>query len=742
MLGSDILRKELEWVVGYSHSAEEEPSRFVPATVPGAVQLDWAKAEGWPLWWQGSEHERYRWMEDVYWHYRSHLVQPRQLGQGERLVLYCGGVDYACIVRVGGRLVHQQEGMFSPFEIDLTDTPEGTLIEIVVLPAPKAPFPDGSTEGGTIYNWRWLARESCKPAVSYGWDFHPRLIPLGIWQDTYVEVRPPVQEWLDHAEVVYTLSEDFSKARLRLETQGLAQLVRWTLLSPSGETVAQVQGAPSELVVELVSPELWWPNTEGPAALYTSVVETLSQKNGAVTQTIRQRVGLRRIRLVHAPGQIDRAGMPATQPPEPMTFEVNGRTIFARGANWVCPEIFPGIVTADRTRELLDLFQKAHLNLIRCWGGAAVNKTAFFDQCDERGIMVWQEFPLACNNYPDKPEYLRVLDKESRAIIRRLKRHACVALWCGGNELFNSWSGMTSQSAAIRLLHRNCFELDPSRPWLPTSPIHGVRHGDYRFRAGSSAEAPTVFEIYRRLDATAYMEFGVPGPASAARLREVIPAEELWPPRAGGAWQQRHAFYAWHEGEPHSWLYPELAEDYFGKCDSLEQLVERLQLLQAIGYQAIYEEARRQKPTSSAVACWVFNEPWPTAANNSVVAWPAEPKMAYAAIALACRPTMVSARIEKFRFQRGENLKAKLFLLNDAPRRIDALEVRVRLERMDASEEVLLGVWQCPGAEVNRHTEGPEFCARIPDWPERLVVLAVDVPMHPEWSSRYKVALA
>lgn len=728
----------LQWQLGFSSSPETPPARFISAVVPGAVQLDWARAEGWPPFWHGEEFRRYGWMEDVHWHYQARLVRP-VLGDAERLVMVCGGVDYACLVRVAGKIVHEQEGMFSRFEVELTEAPDGTLIEIIIAPAPKAPLPD-QVQGDILDHDRKQARQSCKPAVSYGWDFHPRLIPLGIWDDTYLECRPPAAAWLDHVEVVYELAEDFSCAYLHLLTKGDAPRVRWTLVDPTGIVCAEQIGSPAELHVHLDSPQLWWPNTEGSASLYTSIVETLDAA-GEIAQTVQQRVGFRRIRLVHAPGQISRTGFPVTQPPEPITFEINGRSIYVRGANWVCPEIFPGTVTRDRCREQLELVTGAHFNLLRCWGGAIVNKTAFFEVCDERGILVWQEFPLACNDYAGTPEYLRVLDQESRSIITRRRRHACIALWCGGNELFNSWSGMTSQAAALRLLHRNCYDLDPQRPWLPTSPVFGIRHGDYRFQEGLGANAKTVFQTYAAMDATAYVEFGVPGPPSAYRLRELIPAGEIWPPGPTTAWKDRHAFGAWHSGEPNSWLYPEVADDYFGPSASLEQLVERLQLLQAIGYQAIYEEARRQKPVCSAVACWVFNEPWPAAANNSLVAWPNIPKPAYHAVAAACRPTMVSARLSKFRWTPGEAFVVALFLLNDAPCAIGPLRVTASLERSNGAEKVSLGEWQCPGGLANTHTMGPLLNTTTPSWPEPLATLVIEVPDHPEWSSRYTISL-
>ena len=727
----------LNWQVGWTAHPAQTPERFVPAVVPGAVQLDWARAEGWAPYWKAENFRDYGWMEDVSWIYATRLTKPT-LQPDERLVLVCGGVDYACSVRVDGCVVHTQEGMFSPFEIDLTDAAEGTLLEMIVAPAPKVGIPP-DVKGEILDVARKESRQSCKPTVSYGWDFHPRLIPLGIWEETYLEVRKAAA-WLDQVEVAYDLAADFSTADLRLLAEGNAVRVRWTLCDPAGAVVQTVEGAPNTLAIRVAQPVLWWPNTEGDPALYTSTVETLDAA-GQTVQTCAQRVGLRRIRLVMAPDQILRHGPgPATQPPVPITFEVNGRAIFARGANWVCPEVFPGTLTPERYREQLTLFTAAHFNLIRAWGGAIVNKTTFFEQCDELGLMVWQEFPLACNYYEGTPAYLRVLDQESRAIIRRRRRHACIALWCGGNELFNAWSGMTMQDHALRLLDRNCFDLDPARPFLPSCPMHGMRHGSYSFRMGQGADAPTAFNYYSGFNATAYTEFGVPAPPSAARLRELIPAEEIWPVRPTSNWVAHHAFGAWYSGEPGSWLYPEIAEHYFGPSDSLEQLVDRLQLLQAAGIKAIYEEGRRQKPDCSVVACWVFNEPCPCAANNSLIAWPNEIKPAYHAVVAANRPVMVSAQFPRFDWKRGAELSATLSLFNDSPKAVGALEFTVRLEA--AGESVTLGTWTCPGTAINTHCTGPIVSGRVPDWPGETFELVVEALGQPELSSRYTLAFA
>ena len=172
---------------------------------------------------------------------------------------------------------------------------------------------------------------------------------------------------------------------------------------------------------------------------------------------------------------------------------------------------------------------------------------------------MWQEFPLACNNYEGTPHYLKILEQESRSIIKRLKKHPSLAMWSGGNELFNNWSGMTDQSAAIRLLNSQCFLLDPGTPFIPTSPVMGVGHGHYVFRDWQSGEE--VFQEMTRSRFTAYTEFGMPAPASVEILKTIIPVNELWPPKPGTSWESHHAYKAW---VGNTWLCQDIIEDYFG----------------------------------------------------------------------------------------------------------------------------------------------------------------------------------
>jgi beta-mannosidase len=722
----------LTWEVGHAATPDQVPGRFVPAVVPGAVQLDWARAEGWPEYWKGNHFRDYRWMEDAWWTYRTQVPAGIARKPDQRLVFSCGGVDYHFSVYFEGRKLFEHEGMFSPFELDLTElAPAGGRLEIRLRPAPKAPSPKEDQK---------QVRRSVKPAVSYGWDWHPRLIPLGVWQETTLSLRPAARV-LD-AEVRYELDVEHRSAKIEFQLRGTAPAdgLEWggRLISPAGAVVAEVRGLLSSgtgrALADVGGLELWWPHDQGAQSLYRAEFE-LRDRSGVCVDGRSERVGFRRVRLVMHEGAWDEpVGFPKSRSHPPMTVEINGRPVFCRGTNWVPPEIFPGIITADTYRPLLQLAREANFNLLRSWGGGIVNKAPFFEQCDELGLMVWQEFPLACNNYEDDPAYLRVLDAESRAILHRLRRHPCLALWSGGNELFNSWSGMTDQSLALRLLNRNCYDLDPSTPFIPTSPLDGVAHGDYRFRDDTGRE---VHQIYSSARHTAYPEFGCPGPAPVEYLKKFIPPEELWPPAPGTTWETHHAFKAWQPEQ--SWLFRDVIEFYFGRCDNLATLVGFGDWLQGEGYKAIYEEARRQKPRCAMALNWCYNEPWPTAANNSIVNWPAQAKPAFRAVAAACRPVLASARIPKFAWQPGEEFRAELWLLNDSPEAIPAGRIVAWLDCGGRSTE--LGQWQHGGTVANRHLAGPEIRAVLPVG-ARHFALRLVAEGQPGWDSVYPMPFA
>ncbi len=707
-------RTPLTWTVGHHRKPDQAPARWMDAVVPGAVQLDVARAEGYPPWTFGDNWKDYRWCEDVLWTYRSRFARP---DPGEERVFFVSqGIDYAFDVTLNGEHLLSLEGMYTPVEIDLTDhLEEENELRVTIHPAPKLPGVEGHAQ----------ADRSCKPPVSYGWDWHPRLIPLGIWDETYLETRPAVH--LVSADVEYTLSDDLTQADLRWTARASSESgrIRWDLADPDGKP------APTTTVTPV---QLWWPREQGPQPLYTATIELLDD-DGEVLDRLERRIGFRRTRLVMNEGAWDVQGFPKSRAEPPMTLEINGRRVFCKGTNWVNPEVFWGTIDEARYAELIDLACDANFNMLRVWGGAIVNKRAFHDLCDERGLMVWQDFPLACNAYEGTPEYLELLRQEATAVIRRLKHHPSQVLWCGGNELFNEWSGMTDQSAALRLLNALSFEHTPDIPFIATSPLMGVGHGHYVFRDHDTGEE--VFAWMARAGATAYPEFGCAGPSDVEVLESIIPADELFPPGPSTAWEDHHAFGAW-EAAPDSWLMLDTLEHYFGEAETLEQLVEQGQLLQAEGYRCIYEEARRQWPRCSMALNWCFNEPWPAAANNSLITYPARPKPALHAVGQACRPAMVSARLRKFTWAPGEAFVCDLFVHNDLPETLPGGSLRVWLDGDDSVEVARMGFGEV-GAGGVQYVGSLE--AEVPSWECERFALRIDVDGHDELGGRYVLLL-
>ena len=724
---ADIRTIDFQWKVGYSNNKTDLPKKWVDATVPGAVQLDYARAEKYGPYYYGDNWKDYLWMEDVYWTYSTEFPKP-DLKADEELYFTSKGIDYKFDIIFNDKIIQSQEGMFTPVQLDLTGLLRGNnrlLIRIYPIPKLKTSNPDPAAQ----------ASQSVKPAVSYGWDWHPRLVPSGIWDETSLEIRD--QTRIENFTFDYSLSRSLDTARLTIATGTSLPSGNYvfTLYDRSGNQVLHKEGAINNSQVnfklDFPGPELWWCHDQGDPYLYHLDFKIF--RNGNPVDEINRKVGFRKIRLVMNPGTWDVQGFPKSRSNPPITIELNGRSIFCKGSNWVNPEIFPGIITRERYLELLDMAYHANFNLLRVWGGGIVNKDAFFEICDSLGIMIWQEFPLACNNYVGTPAYLEVLQQEATSIINRLRSYPCLALWCGGNELFNSWSGMTDQSLALRLLNSLTFQLDPSRPFIMTSPLMGMGHGNYVFKNPETSEE--VFQWMPKAKCTAYTEFGVPSPSDVEVLKTFLPPDQLWPPKPGTVWETHHAYHAW-VGD--TWLQQSMIESYFGPSHSLEELVGHGQLIQSQGYKCIFEEARRQKPYCSMAMNWCFNEPWPTAANNSLINYPSIAKPAFNAVSASCRPVIASARIPKFSWKPGEDFTVDLFMLNDSP---DSIPPGKMIVQVAGDEEVRILEWDYPEIPANQNLRGPSARIKLPRWESDVFDLELLVENNTSYNSEYTLLL-
>lgn len=654
------------------------------ATVPGNIQYDYGVHHKFPDVQIADNYKSYLPLENDTWEYRCKLNYSA--AKNERIFFISGGIDYRYDVALNGETVYEYEGMFRPFELDLTEKLAGKddTLTVKIYPHPKREGAPAAT--------RDEADHSAKPPVSYGWDWNPRLLISGIWQESYIETRN--EYYIGDCEVLASLNADRSEGEVSF-SYSCAMPCRLYVFDADGETVF----SGSEPKAKIASPKLWWCNGQGEPYLYKWRIENEQECREGF-------IGFRTLKLIRNIGVDGNSGFPKGRYEVPITVELNGRRIFAKGSNWVNPDIFWGNITKERYDELISMAKDANMNIFRMWGGAGIAKNDFYDLCDKYGILVWQEFMLACNNYPDEPHYLSVLESEATAIIKNLRHHPSLALWCGGNELFNNWSGMTDQSLPLRLLNKLCYENDGARPFLATSPLYGMAHGGYTFF--EDAQGGEVFNEFQRSTMTAYTEFGVPSVADVETLKRIIPEDELFPPRESAAWIAHHGFHAWGQSR---WLCLDILEKYFGKPSSIEDIVNDSNYLQCEGYRGAFEEARRQWPRCSMAINWCYNEPWLTAANNNLISYPNRPKPAYEYVKLALRPTLFSAKISKLVWCGDETFEAEIWLLNDSAQSVSR-NVSISLV-LNGNETHLLD-WSASSA-AGTHKRGPTVRMQLPN---------------------------
>lgn len=686
-------------------NCSKDASSWFAATVPGNIQYDYGVAHHFEDVQFSDNYKQYLPLEDDHWEYRTTLAYEQK--KNERVFFVSHGIDYKYDILLNDETIYSYEGVFRSVELDLTDrlTGHADVLTVHIYPHPKRP--------GAAVRTRDEADASCKPPVSYGWDWNPRLLISGMWQDAYIETRD--RYFIGDLEVLPRLSEDLSVGDVSV-SYTCEVPCEISLYDAEGNCV--YCGTDRHFTVE--TPHLWWCNGQGEPYLYRWEISNAEQ-----TRT--GRIGFRRVRFVRNEGDKDPKGFPKSRYNPAFTLELNGRRVFAKGTNWVNPDIFWGRIDRSVYKSLLTLAKDGNMNILRMWGGAAVAKDSFYELCDEYGLMVWQEFMLGCNNYPNTAEYLATLESEATYILQHLRSHASIVLWCGGNELFNGWSGMDDQSLPLRLLNKLCYEYDPSLPFIPTSPMMGVGHGGYLFYSPKYQDGE-VFEEFQRSRHTAYTEFGVPSISSVENLKKVIPEDELFPIRRTDAWIAHHGFKAWGDN---SWVCPDVLEHYFGELTSLEATVAASSWLQCEGYRGVFEEARRQWPHCSMAISWCYNEPWITAANNSLIEYPARPKPAYEYVKLALRPTLFSAKIPKFTWVEGETFEAELWLLNDLPTEVHGkVSARIRL----GEQTIELLDWNA-NAIANRNHRGPTVRAVLPKADTDRIIL--ELSSEEGWGSTY-----
>ncbi|MCK5822338.1 MAG: hypothetical protein KAH17_10630, partial [Bacteroidales bacterium] len=461
------------------YSPDRSNSISLTGKVPGQVHTD-LQREGYisdPFWRDNAE--LCQWPEHWEWRYKKLFDLPENFMQ-DWLVLQFDGLDtYADIYingkKIGTPTVLSSQDMFLPFEYDVSTDflkSKGNVIEVRFYPIAK--YADYKSKIKPLLG---AFEDPYRPYVrrnqsTFGWDWVHRFITAGIWKPARLV---SYQNARINKLYIYTseLSENQANMHVELEStikESSAKTAKLTLRSPGGKIVwqkeSEVDNDELKFDFSINDPQLWWPNGSGKQPLYTLMAAIYDAK-GTLLHSKSTKTGIRTVEIEEIKDENDIGSS--------FTLVINGRRIYAKGANWVPASPFPATVTEEKYELLLSQFQQGGFNMMRVWGGGIYESDTFWEKCNEKGIMVSQDLMLACQNYPvDEPAFAQLLLREFEANIKKQRNHPALIFWTGDNEL--GLGAKPSDNWSLKEFHINntaplVRSLDPSRPFRVTSPL-------------------------------------------------------------------------------------------------------------------------------------------------------------------------------------------------------------------------------------------------------------------------------
>jgi beta-mannosidase len=650
------LGDEWRWHVG--RTKPWDAPGWVPARVPGSVLDDLVRAGEAPSPYHERDSRLSEWVPERSWIYRRRFAVA-----GERATLRLHGVDHSCVVLVDGVELARHDGMFVPFDVDVSSFADGRehLLAVVVRPAPENEPQVGVTRRVRVH----------KSRMGYGWDFCPRLVHQGIWQPVTLYVDEPPTDLQPLVSV-----EDGA---------GVVRATGPLELLDGGHVVATGVGE-----VRVDRPRLWWPNGLGEQHLYR--LRAAGQEWS---------IGFRTVELVPNEG--------APQDALPYTLLVNGRRLFANGWNWCPVDPLYGVPRPEKLERLLTLAARAHVNLLRVWGGGLIETPSFYGLCDRLGLLVWQEFSQSSSGMESVPaddeEFVELMRGEARAIVPRLRHHPSLALWCGGNELAQpdperDDRPLDDSHPVLGALHEVVRELDPGRGWLPTSPsgprflnrldiIREDPNGQYDVHGPWEHQGlERHYELYDAGTCLLHSEFGVEGMTNRRSLEALLDEPRRWPAdRSNPVYEHLGAW--WNNA-------PLVQEAFGGRIHDVDAMRRASQQLQYDGLRYAVEANRRRFPRCSGTLPWQLHESFPNAWCTAAVDYHGDPKPAYWGVARAYAPVHVCASFASSAWA-GRTPEARVWAWSwEAHKELD---VCARLVTVDGAT-VSARTWHCALGEV------------------------------------------
>lgn len=627
---------------------EADSETWHSAHVPGSVYADLMADGTMPdPFWRENELDAFERMKKDYVYQRTFTVTEAQLAH-PHVELVCEGLDTLAHVSLNGREIAFADNMHITWVWDVKEqlhAGENTL-EIrfdspILYCAKKAEEAPGWESSDATPGFRHLRKAHCM----FGWDWGPRLPDAGIWRPIFLRTWDTAR--LENALMLQAHHDGVVDVTIRPEITGESA---WSaeITAPDGEVIIIPETTAAEQVIAIQNPQLWWPNGLGKQPLYRVTVRL------ATGDTRVWRIGLRTMTVSR---EKDEWG-------EEFCHVVNGMKVFAMGADYIPEDNILARVTPERTRRLLEDCKAANFNAIRVWGGGYYPDDAFYDICDELGLMVWQDLMYACAFYDLTPDFERSIRVETHQNVARLRHHASLALICGNNEMEMFMAGANSA-----LINHRTWEFVPTYPhhitdyvkmfeyilpaivketapqtyWWPASPSSGgnfdapndENRGDNHYWDVWHGEKP--FTEYRKFFFRYASEFGFQSfPCLKSVEQFTLPDDRNIFSRV----MERHQRNQAANGKILSYL-----SQTFRYPNSFDDLLYASQLMQAEAIRYGVEHWRRNRGRCMGAIIWQLNDIWPVASWASIDYYGRWKALHYAAKRFFA-PVMISAEEE------------------------------------------------------------------------------------------------
>lgn len=604
------------------------------AKVPGTVHQDLLNHNRIPNPFYGMNEEAVQWVENEDWMYRTSFVVDEQQLSRDAAVLEMDGLDTYADVFLNGALILRSDNMFVGHKIEVKPVLRKGVNQLLVrFRSPvKEVLPQLQTNGfdypasNDHSPWR-TSVYTRKAPYSYGWDWGIRLATCGIWrpvrlvfsdvariedyyvcQDAVTQAKADVDNRLEINNVTSSTVSALLKVDYHYSDSDTKEIRKQIELRPGANTVS--------LPVSIENPHLWMPNGWGEPSLY-KFTASLSVDGVEIAKQERN-VGLRTVRVV----------MDDDEHGKSFYFVVNGKPMFAKGANFIPDDALLPNVTPERYKRIFEDVKAANMNMLRVWGGGIYEADEFYDEADRNGILIWQDFMFACSSYPHDPLFVGRVESEAEYNIKRLRGHASLAMWCGNNEIYEAmryWGWQRKYSAEAfaemergydvlfrGLLPKMVERLDNGRFYMHSSPYEANWGRPNSWKTGDSHNWGTwhgrkPFESFDT-DVPRFMsEYGFQAFPEMKTIRTFAEEKDFE--------LESPVMNAHQKADIGNALIRQTMRLYYRVPEKFEDLVYVGLVLQGQGMRHGIEAHRRNRPYCMGSLFWQLNDSWP------VVSW-------------------------------------------------------------------------------------------------------------------------